>query len=310
MLPYTLHYFRPRKKLTEKSIALWKYLAHQLRLTSYMFGCRVDTEEYTPKHWSWKNLFFREDRSLDRDILRDGVYWRVPNHDNIAQVRNERAIIEVDERGEPKDDDGRRLMALLDAEAQKAKRDIKTDYTIVYVPPNFRRRVIMFILCLWVIGAVFLAGSLAVPIMLGRAFFAAFTSRPLHDGYSFIAGFYSLWAMYILYSTPLRMDRHRQRHGGESPRASLPLYFAKRSFLWFAKVLYLGVFLGVVIPTLVALVVELYLVLPIRHAYNPEMELRIRIVDMWALGLLYSKIALRAHRMQAEGFLARGIEQV
>ncbi|KAK7687757.1 hypothetical protein QCA50_008976 [Cerrena zonata] len=310
VLPYTLHYFRPRKRLTEKSIALWKYLAHQLRLTSYMFGGRVDTEEYTPKHWSWKNLVFREDRSLDKDIACDGTFWRVPNHDNIAQVRNERAIIEVDVEGQPIDDEGRRLMALLDAEATKAKRDIKTDFTVVYVPPNFRRRIIVFILCLWVVGAIFLAGSLAVPIVLGRALFRAFTSRPIHDGYSFIVGFYSLWAAYLFYTILPRMDRHRQRHGGELPRASFPLYLAKRGLLWFAKIFYLAFFFGVVIPTLVALVVELYLVLPIRHAYNPEMKLRIRMVDMWALGLLYSKIALRAHRMQPDGFLARGIEQL
>ena len=73
---------------------------------------------------------------------------------------------------------------------------------------------------------------------------------------------------------------------------------------------WLAFFLGVVIPTLVALVVELYLVLPIRYAHNPEVELRVRVVDMWALGLLYSKIALRAHRLQGGGFLTRGIEQV
>ena len=309
VLPYTLHYFRPRKKLTEKSIMLWKYLARRLRLTTYMFGGEHVDEHYGPKHWSFKNLLSDDDIPEDEQV-RDGAFWRVPNNDNVVQVRGERATVVVDKDGQPVNEEERRVITLLDAEAQKAKRDPKTDFTVVYVPPNFRRRIFTFILCLWVIGAVFLAASLAIPILLGRAIFAAFTPRPIHDGYSFIAGFYTLWAMYILYNTPFQMDKRRQRHGGESPRASLPLYFAKRSCLWFAKVFYLAFFLGVVIPTLVALVVELYLVLPIRYAHNPEVELRVRVVDMWALGLLYSKIALRAHRLQGGGFLTRGIEQV
>ncbi|CAL1715156.1 unnamed protein product [Somion occarium] len=311
VLPYTLHYFRPRRGLYKASVKIWKFLAHQLRLSSYMFGDRYPMEEFTPKHWSWKRLILRPGiELLDDEAIHDGTFWRVPNHDNIAQVRNERAIVEVDENGLPRDAEGHRLMALLDVEASRAKRDVKTDYTIVYVPPDFRRRVMTFIVCLWLIGAVILAGSLALPILIGRSFFELFTSRPIHDGYSFIAGFYLLWACWLVVMAAERMDRRRQRRGGDEPRARLPLYLAKRGLLWLAKVLYLGFFLGVVIPTLVALVVELYIVLPVRHAYNPDMELRIRIVDMWALGLLYSKIALRAHRVQADGLLAHGIEQI
>ena len=69
-------------------------------------------------------------------------------------------------------------------------------------------------------------------------------------------------------------------------------------------------FLGIVIPTLVALVMELYIIMPARMSLNSQVEPRIRIVDMWALGMLYTRIALRAHRLQADGRIARGIEHV
>ena len=51
VLPYTMDYFRPRKALRRFGTFIWKYLARQLRLSSYMFGGRFASEEYTPKHW-------------------------------------------------------------------------------------------------------------------------------------------------------------------------------------------------------------------------------------------------------------------
>ncbi|KAI0077759.1 hypothetical protein K474DRAFT_1620717 [Panus rudis PR-1116 ss-1] len=311
VMPYTLHYFRPKKFLYKTSVKIWKFLAAQLRLSSYMFGDRYPLEEVTPSRWNWRQMFLPPGiELLDGEASQDGTFWRVPNNDNVALVRNERATVEVDENGMPKDAEGRRVMALLNAEAAKAKRDIATDYTIVYVPPRFRWRIISFILCLWTIGSVVLAGSLAIPILLGRGFFGMFTSRPIHDGYSFIAGFYLLWACLLFGRAVETMDRRRQRRGGGVPRARLPLFVAKRGLIWFVQVAYLALFLGVVIPTLIAMVVELYMVLPVRFAANPEMQLRIRMADMWALGLLYTKIALKAHQLQVNGPIARGIEQL
>jgi E3 ubiquitin-protein ligase MARCH6 len=144
----------------------------------------------------------------------------------------------------------------------------------------------LFILILWVAFAVFLAAVFSLPILLGRSFFKLFTARDVHDGYSFITGFYLLWACYIVGKAVDRMDKRRQRRGHDGPRAEFPVFLIKRSLLWLAKISYMYFLLGLVIPILISLVMDFYIILPIRLAVNPTLQARIRIVDTWALGLL------------------------
>jgi E3 ubiquitin-protein ligase MARCH6 len=306
--PYTMHYFRPVKGLRKISLWLWKHLAAQLRLTSYMFGDRHPSEEFTATHWSWR-LFSNQDMA-DMDHPHDGTFRRVPATDNIALPRDMRATAEVTPDGEPVDDDARQLIEVQNSEAEKAKRVVKDDYTIVYIPPRFRQRIISFMGALWCAGAVVIALVIAVPIQLGRTFFKIFLEREVHDGYSFITGFYLLWTCFVVGKAIDRMDKRRQRRGLEGPRAELWFYAVKRGLLWLAKISYMMVFLGVVIPILVAVVMELYLVLPIRYTVDSNATPRIRVVDMWCLGILYSKIALHVTRLQPPSRVTLGIRTV
>jgi E3 ubiquitin-protein ligase MARCH6 len=234
----------------------------------------------------------------------------VPNSDNVALVKGQPATVEVDETGEPVNDKEKRLMQVQDAEAERNKRNIKDDYTIVYMPPHFRWRAISFVAAIWLICSTALASSLAIPILLGRGFFKLFLSYDVHDGYSFFAGFYLLWTCWLINNAIERMDRHRQRRGGGQERADLALYFIKRSLLWSAQAVYMAFCLGVIIPTLIAIIMELYLILPIRHELHPGPKPRIRIVDMWALGLIYTKILLRVQRVRPRGRIALGVDDV
>jgi len=106
------------------------------------------------------------------------------------------------------------------------------------------------------------------------------------------------------------MDKRRQRRGHDGPRAEFSVFLAKRSLLWLAKISYMLFFLGLVIPTLISLVMDFYVVLPIRLAMDPAMKPRIRIVDAWALGLLYAKIAVHAHRLQHPTPVMRGLNNI
>jgi E3 ubiquitin-protein ligase MARCH6 len=310
VLPYTMHYFRPRKALKKLTTALWKFLATRLRLTSYFFGGRHPVEECTPKHWKLNLIRSNKMELGDTDSVRDGSFRRVPATDNIALPRDMRATAAVNEIGEPVDDAARELMTTQNAEAEKAKRIIKDDYVVVYIPPNFQYRVLFFIALLWVIGAMFLGVMFALPIQLGRSFFRLFTPHDVHDGYSFIVGFYLLWGCYIIGKAIDRLDKRRQRRGGDGPRADLRVLVVKRGLLWIAKISYMVFFLGVVIPTLISFVMDLYIVLPIRYAIDPDMTPRIRVVDTWALGLLYTKIALHANRMQTPNQVTQGLQHV
>lgn len=68
--------------------------------------------------------------------------------------------------------------------------------------------------------------------------------------------------------------------------------------------------LGLVIPILISLVMDFYVVLPIRLVMNPELKPRIRIVDAWAIGLLYAKIGIHAHRLQDPTLVMRGLNNI
>lgn len=309
VLPYTVHYFRPKKVIKEVATVVWKFLATRLRLTSYFFGGRHPQEEFTPK--DWRDNFIQSGTFVaNADISPDGSFRRVPATDNLALPRDMRATVAVTADGEPVDDAARALMALQNAEAEKAKHNIQEDYSIVYIPPNFRWRVITFITVLWIIGAICVGFVVALPLSLGRGFFKLFTPRDIHDGYSFIIGFYLIWLCYLVARAIDRLDKRRQRRSGEGPRAELGLLVVKRGLLWFAKMVYMAFFLGIAIPVLLAIVIDLYIVLPIRFAVDPMMVPRIKIVDQWALGLLYAKIAIYVQRIQPPSGISRGLQQV
>lgn len=307
-----MEYFRPRKALRRFGIFIWKYLASRLRLSSYMFGDRYPSEEFTPSRWTWATLFSMGGIEMDdAEAEHDGTFRRVPNTDNVVLVRDTPATAQVDGDGQPVDERAARLIRVQNAEAELAKRNVRDDYIVVYIPPLFKYRVMAFLLGIWMVGSIVLATVLGAPILLGRAFFRLWISHDVHDGYSFIVGFYMLWGCWLVGTALDRLDKRRQRRGGDDPRAEWPLYVLKRSLLWFAQISYMVFFLGFVIPTLIGLVFELYIVQPIRRTAYPLAEPRIRVVDMWALGILYTKILVRTLRMQppTQGFMT-GMERV
>ncbi|KAG7093540.1 hypothetical protein E1B28_007211 [Marasmius oreades] len=308
-LPYTMVYFRPRKGLKKIAGLIWRYLAARFRLTSYFFGGRHGGEEFTPRGWSFN--IFRARTNRDAVLADyDGTFRRVPNTDHLALPRDMRATVAVTPTGEPVDDAARLLMAQQDAETLKSKRVIQDDYTVVYLPPQFRYRVISFIATVWVVGALCIGLVVGIPIQLGRSFFKLFTLKEVHDGYSIIAGFYLLWACYLVGRSIDRLDKRRQRRGHEGPRAALWVLVVKRGLLWMAKSAYMIFFLGIVIPVLIAIVADLYMVMPIRLFLEPNWIPRIRVVDEWALGLVYMRIVLRATRINREHQIARGLQQI
>jgi E3 ubiquitin-protein ligase MARCH6 len=307
VLPYTMYYFRPKKVLRKLSLVLWKFLAARLRLSSYLFGGRHPDEEFSPK--DWKSVFFGS-TTADPTNVKNGSFRRVPNTDHVALTREMRATAAVNENGEPVDMVAVALVNAQNAEAQKAKRDAKDDYTVVYIPPHFRYRVLTFIFLLWVIGAVALGLAVGVPIQFGRSFFKLFIAHDIHDGYSLIAGFYLLWVCYLVGKSVDRLDKRRQRRAGDGPRGDLFVLVMKRSLLWTAKISYMIFFLGIVIPILISFVVELYIVLPIRFIFDPTLVPRVRIVDAWTMGLLFANIALHVHRIQVPNRITPGLQNI
>ncbi|KAF8141917.1 hypothetical protein EV363DRAFT_1151445 [Boletus edulis] len=297
VLPYTMRHLRPRKAVYRVAVQVWRFLAARLRLTSYMFGDRHREEEVSRVYKTWVAFIRRSAKDNEEmTTTKDGTFRRVPSSDNISLPRDMRATAEVQEDGSPLNDKAAALITLQNAEAVKAKRDVKNDYIVVYFPSRFRVRIITFVMAVWTIMAIVAAICIAVPVQVGRHFFTLLSSTTVHDGYSFLAGFYILWGCCLVAKAAESMDRRRQRVTGDGPRADFAVYFAKQSLLWASKMAYMTVCFGVLIPILLGLVVDLYIVLPVRLTLHPTMVPTIRLVDMWSLGLVYCKIAIRLRR--------------
>ncbi|KLO17994.1 hypothetical protein SCHPADRAFT_925510 [Schizopora paradoxa] len=310
-LPVTLRYFRPRKLARKVANKYWRWAAHQLRLTSYMFGERRPTEELAST-WGIRTAlsFLPGFEEVSKAEPRwEGAFRRVPAADNIALPKEIRATVAVNEDGSPVDEASKRLMELQNSEADKAKRDVKEDYTIVYLPPYFKHRIMLFIASLWIVGSTAVVVVFAAPIVIGRAFFKLFSADVVHDAYSFVAGFYLLWGSIIVGKTLDRMDKRRQRTGGDEPRAEWSVYVFKQSIMWFGKSTWLLFWMGVVIPILIALVMEVYLIHPMKLIIYPDTTLRIRVVDQWAIGLIYTKIAMTSMRLRPQTRLNAAIKR-
>jgi len=311
-----MRYFQPKTLVKYITGLVWKFLAERFRLTSYFFGDRYPSQEYTPSTWSeWFHKLAHPDDmpAPDVKVEQDGTFRRVPATDNLALPRDMRATAQVDEQGVPVDDASKKLFDAQNAEALKAKHLIEEDYRVVYLPPKFRWRVIGFITLLWVWGTAMLGVGVSVPILLGRGVFRLSLSKEVHDGYSFILGFYLLWACYLVGRSIDRLDKRRQRSRSASsggPRPKLYVLVLKRGSLWAAKTAYMVLMLGVVAPILLAVVVDLYLVFPLRFVIDPGMQPKIRVVDNWVLGLLYAKIVLHVERLQPPNRISRGWRNV
>ena len=307
ILPYTIHYFRPRTAVRQLGAVLWKRLSRSLRVSSYMFGERHLAEEVASKPFF--NFGSKSAApSVTQEAPREGGWRRVPANDNVAIVRGTRATVEVNEDGKPISDAEDRLLKLQNAEAERQKRNVDEDYTVVYIPPHFKYRIVIFILAVWSVCCVTVAAMLAGPVLLGRRFFLLFTTREVHDGYSFVVGFHLLWGCWLVAQAVERLDRHRQRRES-GPRAWWPLFLAKRSSLWLAQASYMAFFLVFVIPTLIALVMEVYVLMPVKLIHDPRVVVRVKFVEMWVLGLFYTKIILRLPGFEAPRRMNEGIQK-
>lgn len=219
-----------------------------------------------------------------------GRWLRVPKGDNIAFLRDAPVLIEVDRAGVAVRERGQEVMELQDQETRRAGRQPDQDYTIVHVPPMFGVRCMLLVMLLWITAAAVVVTGTASPILLGRWLLAQATGKThVHDGYALAIGWYVLWGAW-------RLDR-AMRAGKIQ---------AWGAVVWFANVAWLGLGMGVVMPILVAMAVEVYVVLPLRVWWNPGLVPVVWVAEEWALGLVLMKIGWQTWRMRMRARGAAG----
>jgi E3 ubiquitin-protein ligase MARCH6 len=139
-LPLTAHFVKPSATLK----AAWKWwfeiTARTLRLSSFLFGVRVDDEEGSipvQRIVQFKRRP-RKEELQDGDFRGDGAFLRVPATDAIPLNQRKQMLIPVTE-------DNRRLDGV--EESEDARGD--EDFRVVYVPPHFSTRICILFLWMW-----------------------------------------------------------------------------------------------------------------------------------------------------------------
>ncbi|KAF9128967.1 hypothetical protein BGW39_004579 [Mortierella sp. 14UC] len=323
VVPLTFRWLDPTNRVKNLFTAWWRQLSRWLRLSSFMYTTdnqRFYEEEGHVVYRTWKAWLLRsrppipgldqnegdtvgsgEELDIDAPVLfvRDGCWYRVPNTDRILQLKDRRVLVPVDENGnalDPNED----LPGVVDPLMDNLPRnrddpsppvDPKEGTTIVYGPPNFKRRLIAFIILLWTSVMLFLVLSVVIPMVLGRAIFSLKSTRSVHDVYSFVVGIYILSGVWHAVDWTWAKV-HTLYTRGTGPIDSRAVFRA----LWttsklVAKLTYFVIAFGILMPFTLGLMVELFVVLPLRNAIDEDASV-IFMVD-WAVGLIYMKIIHR-----------------
>ncbi len=141
-----MRYAKPRRLARMLTAVVFAYLAKKLHLSSYLLGGDHLDERANYRHWNGK-----------LNPTRQGGFRRVPHNDTVPIIRGRAMHIATDVHGQALTAEGAERMNTQDAECVKLKRDVKKDYVVVYVPPNFDIRVIVFTLS--IIGSGVIASS-------------------------------------------------------------------------------------------------------------------------------------------------------
>lgn len=270
LTPLVIRFFKPSEAV-QAAYAWWlRRCARMLRLSHFLFDDRRRDEEGHHVHKSWSSFLtfgkgsiegaaVPEDRRLtanSQDVevhfQRDGKYVLTPSSDQYRPPKAGEMFMQVD------GDDA----YISDKDGKKNEH-----FTKVYVPPLFRFRVGLFMVCLWFFAAFSGIGMTLLPLVFGRRVLSLFVPENvrMNDVYAYSIGAYILGgALFCIVNCRSGMKKLRKK--ASSVDALAWLEPAKRVVLQALKCAYFYGFLGVVVPLVFALVLQFYLLLPL-HTY-------------------------------------------
>lgn len=226
----------------------WIWVARRLRMSAYLMGDEQLLERGHYVYASWADWARSWVQPVSASFVPDGGFMRVPADDRPASKCA--VLIPTDAQGEPVDAHAR---AKLDEQlAALARMKDRAPYTIVYMPPRWRLRLVA---ALGLFAALCLCGVLAalgVPLAIGRGLAVWGRWPPMHDAYTVLHGYLVLAGLAAV-AQGVAAVRPAQR--------AWPAYVADMQSLARACgrfAFHLGMFGGLV-PTLVGLVLLQYL---------------------------------------------------
>lgn len=307
LLPPIMGYIVPREFSKKNVVTWWHIVSRQLRLSSFMFGGRYPEEEGVYVYTSWhawllslrplsspssSSLSTTQDEAspppappLYDTFHKDGGLARVPTHDNVPIViPKRRMIVPVDSVT---------LLPLNEAErllghpAAGSDDDKTKNTTIVYIPPYFKLRIAAFLFLIWTTGSILVCSMSVVPLKLGRNLFAKLQlgpDRPIHDLYSFALGAYIMILLSSILNTAVQKYQIMEGNHGRVQWHLVKNYITAK-ITKVAKFAYILFFLGFAVPFLFGIMLDLYIIMPLRHNSIHEASLDIYPTIDWTLGV-------------------------
>ncbi|KAF2492768.1 hypothetical protein BU16DRAFT_513975 [Lophium mytilinum] len=214
-------------------------------------------------------------------------YVRAPASDQVRIPKGDPVFVEVDQSNHRLD--GKPEESGVHARASEM-------ITMVYVPPWFRVRIALFVLTIWLFAAATGVGITILPLLFGRYLFSFFipNSVRMNDIYAFSLGIYTLGGLLYaaLHIRPLLAHLHQPLRSPLSTLRTLTVTASRFAFR-IARITYVYASLVLLLPILFALLLELYILIPL-HAYlGPHEPHVVHLIQDWTLGFLYARLAAR-----------------
>ncbi|KAK4561260.1 hypothetical protein LTR86_004577 [Recurvomyces mirabilis] len=290
--PLLVRLFKPSDAVSAMYAWWLRRCARGLRLSHFMFGDRRVEEEGNFIGRSWVNfLTLRGPADLDTaaskvaeetgtgvddnqespklQFKKDGKYVLTPCNDQYRPPKPGEAFLHSEPANSvnsaTSNEQGESKVYIADAHGKK-----NDHFAKIYIPPFFRLRVTLFMVCLWIFSAFTGLCATLVPLIFGRRIFHAIMPEAMQEGrindiYAYTVGAYILAA--VLY-TVLKGTKALTFLRDSTPRVDIKAWTAPvvRFSARVLKCLYVYGFVGVVLPTLFALILQFYLILPL-HTY-------------------------------------------
>lgn len=304
VVPFLKKAFRPSAMLKRLAAAIMSRMSEKLRLSSFILGGRYRMEEGRHVRRTWRAILLRtkgdilapvepgEEPPDDVEVyfVRDGSFLKAPSYDSLPTRK--RMLHPVTEAGEPLDEYGRKHIAN------------DPNYTVVYVPPAFRLRVVLYLFLVWVFSVLTGYVILIGPLLLGRLLFRTFvSSMPMHDLYSFTMGclFIGVFARTFQY---IKEQGSLISHGTRVAPLVWP------SCVCLFKWLVMSVVFLFALPLMIGLVWESYVLIPFMLVVQQDSRPVVHVPHDWAFGFFVMKISCQLLLAGPDSEYARLIRNV
>lgn len=257
LAPVVTKFLLPSQELEGLFKAWLKHCARALRLSHFLFGDRQRDEEGYRAGSFVDTITGKRSHS---ELISNGRYVRAPASDQVRIPKGDSVFLEVTADNKPIDGRTDHRHGL---HGRKNKQFEK-----VYIPPRFRTRISLFIVGLWLFAAGTGIGITIVPMVFGRFVFSVLapSMTSFNDLYAFSVGLAILGGavQLLVRSSSLLMT---WRDVVSKLTVTSAMAGAQSYLVRAVKSLYVYGFALVVVPTLFALVLQLYLILPL-HTYT------------------------------------------